>query len=242
MALYQGIIGGGSSPVEDLSPVLLWTNPNPSTAFAGQIVELDLSEYAGVLIEVTRNIDDAVIGTKAYFLKNDTELRSLGCDAYPVTTDGRPAVRRVTVTDTEVNIGNCIYAASGTIQNTACIPYKIYGVKSVLVDTNPILLWTNSNPSADFDAQTISLNLTNYTGVFVDVIGTGSDTVQNTSYFSKNDIDKVVGIFSATGAYTRTVNVNDDGITFGIAKNTNSATTNSRCIPLKIYGTKITLG
>ena len=68
--LYQGIIGGGSSPVEpvDLSPVLLWTNPSPSTEFAAQTVSLDLTEYAGVIIEFHQNNTQSY-GTRTHIKK-----------------------------------------------------------------------------------------------------------------------------------------------------------------------------
>ena len=58
--LYQGIIGGGSSPVEpvDLSPVLLWTNPSPTSEFAAQTVSLDLTEYNGVIVEFNKSTNN----------------------------------------------------------------------------------------------------------------------------------------------------------------------------------------
>lgn len=110
------------------------------------------------------------------------------------------------------------------------------------------LLWTNANFAADFPAQTISLDLSGYSMVYIEFIygygwnfagGKGTTGIfpkgYNRSYFA--------GLYSYYSVW-RSVNVKDTGITFGVAAyNTNSSgsgttNSNSALIPQTIYGIK----
>ena len=123
--LYQGIIGGGSSPVEpaDLSPVLLWTNPNPTENFSNQKISLNLTEYEGVLVEFN-SIVPSPVGTLgcAYFTKNGN-YNQMG--AY-ISSDTGASGRNVVVDDTGVNFNVMLHADQ-------VVPLKIYGVKKYVV-------------------------------------------------------------------------------------------------------------
>ena len=123
--LYQGIIGGGSSPVEpeDLSPVLLWTNPSPENAFTAQTVNLDLTDYAGVLIESTTD----GIGSRNYIKKTETGA----CGTLGSETGGGVA-RAATLSGNNVVFGDAY--ALNTVTNTAAKPIKIYGIKEYVVE------------------------------------------------------------------------------------------------------------
>ena len=128
--LYQGIIGGGSSPVEpvDLSPVLLWTNPSPTTEFAGQTVSLDLTEYAGVIVEFITSAGTNVLGSRLYCKKTDN-YGNLGAG---FVSDNGCARNVLSVNNTGIEFGNALIATSQT--NNLVVPIKIYGVKEYVVE------------------------------------------------------------------------------------------------------------
>lgn len=128
--LYQGIIGGGSSPVEpqDLSPVLLWTNNNIGTPFTAQTVNLDLTDYAGVIVEFNRSAssDAQTFANRSFIKKGETGLG--GGNTVAVTA----ASRNVSCSNTGVTFEG---GYSGTTANdNAVIPTKIYGVKEYVVE------------------------------------------------------------------------------------------------------------
>lgn len=148
--LYQGIIGGGSSPVEpvDLSPVLLWTNPSPGTEFAAQTVSLDLSEYAGVIVEFNANTNTSNYQTctRVFCKKSDPEY--FGGGAVPASG---ALGRTLRITNEGVFFGNGFSAASTT--NGTAIPTKIYGVKEYVVEpvgTQMGVYAIGNNPSEQY--------------------------------------------------------------------------------------------
>ena len=125
--LYQGIIGGGSSPVEpiDLSPVLLWTNPSPASAFEAQTISLDLTEYAGVIVEFYHGDAQQYVSSRVYVKKTDNFSNKFGGG---FVVDAAYAKNILALNDTGIQFDN------GSPNNTACIPYKIYGVKEYVVE------------------------------------------------------------------------------------------------------------
>ena len=135
--LYQGIIGGGSSPVEpqDLSPVLLWTNPNPTNEFAGQTVSLDLTEYAGVIVEFNLTSEDErrrYVASRVYVTREDATKTAFGGGAMLSFGSSSSLQRNVKMNDTGVIFGEGY--ADSTVTPYAMIPYKIYGVKEYVVE------------------------------------------------------------------------------------------------------------
>ena len=124
--LYQGIIGGGSSPVEpvDLSPVLLWTNPSPGSEFEAQTVSLDLTEYSGVIIEFNQTDTRQRLTTRVYAKKTD-DLSIFGCGFIADTAIARNILA--------VNNNGIQFGAVNT-GTEVCIPSKIYGVKEYVVE------------------------------------------------------------------------------------------------------------
>lgn len=125
--LYQGIIGGGSSPVEpvDLSPVLLWTNPSPTTEFTAQTVSLDLTEYAGVIVEFNHGDTRQYVSSRVYVKKTDNFSNKFGGG---FVVDAAYAKNILALNDEGIQFDN------GSPNNTSCIPYKIYGVKEYVVE------------------------------------------------------------------------------------------------------------
>ena len=69
---YHALTGnGGTTPTENLEPVLLWENSNPTAEFAPQTISLDLTDYAGVLVEFNSANDQSILATRSYLSKSD---------------------------------------------------------------------------------------------------------------------------------------------------------------------------
>ena len=108
----------------DIKPVLLWTNPNPTTAFAAQTISLDLSEYKYVVI-VSKNS-----------ISNDPSPRAV--DVFPVLDNYEAGLKikgPSTSTSRTITIsqaGITVTTSTGSPANNFVIPYKIYGIKGEL--------------------------------------------------------------------------------------------------------------
>lgn len=103
------------------------------------------------------------------------------------------------------------------------------------------LLWTNPNPTSNFSAQTITVDLSSYSHIMVD-------------YKTQKDADRLLTAFHCVGfgcmvigtwSYKitqRQCTVNTSSIDFSAAYNVSSygsgSTDNSLLIPYKIYGIK----
>ena len=134
--LYQGIIGGGSSPVEPVEPVLLWTNPSPTSNFGteGQInyVEADLTNYECVIIEYYHNTSDTRTG---FFMNkvSDLPLSANGNQIGLGTSYSGIGVCRPVVKNSDNKLG--FYGAvdgKGT-GLSYCIPVHVYGINGLAV-------------------------------------------------------------------------------------------------------------
>lgn len=106
---------------------LLWTNASPSSEFAAQMITLDLSNYDIVFI----------IG----FMGNDIFCQlplfvSVGSNSRFEYTNGVMRSRRVFTNNNYVQFEDSTTQSTfgsqvTTVVNTACIPYRIYGIKGV---------------------------------------------------------------------------------------------------------------
>ena len=120
---YHALTGNGRT--ENLEPVLLWENSSPTTPFAAQTVSLDLTDYAGVIV----NFYDR--HSRVYVKKDDT-VNAAGYN----TTDTTYA-KDISINDNEVRIGNTyVFGSNGESNNSVLIPYKIYGVKEYIVESS----------------------------------------------------------------------------------------------------------
>ena len=103
------------------------------------------------------------------------------------------------------------------------------------------LLWTNSNPSSEFSAQKINLDLSNYTAIIILGKKNTTDDVKTYSYI---EIGKsgILRIYADEGTYyvERNINVLSDGVEIGGGLNsiTGSDIKNVRAIPTYIFGIK----
>ena len=129
---YHALTGnGGTTPTEDLSPVLLWKNSNPTAEFAPQTISLNLTDYAGVIIEFRLKTDSTKINTRLYAKKNEDVDSIFGAGSYH-TKGNSNAARGVRVTDTGVTFDEGY--GNMTLNNKLCIPITIYGVKDYVVE------------------------------------------------------------------------------------------------------------
>lgn len=94
------------------------------------------------------------------------------------------------------------------------------------------LLWTNSAPTSNFSAQTISLDLSSYDHVIVYVRSKSNLTNDNMQVFPKdNTTYKMASFYEGYNApYLRDITVSNNGVVFGSCTNANST------FPLAIYG------
>ena len=163
---YHALTGnGGSAPVEDLEPLLLWENSNPTAEFAAQTISLDLTNYAGVLIEFNSANDQLFLATKSYLSKSDiikTDYFGAGHKSGTAGAGGR----NYSINDSGVTFTDAYWL--NQISNNAMIPTKIYGVKSYLVEPQiGDLLWHNDNPTAALDNTEINGDYSKYSKILV---------------------------------------------------------------------------
>ena len=124
--------GGGTLPTPEeigaLSMELLWENASPTSAFAAQTVNLDLSAFQMVAVAIADHLYFVPIGGTTRF-------------SYIYNANGEQSiftyVRQVVVSETGVTFGNCYGSsiASGNLKtetsNGSSRPSKIYGIKGV---------------------------------------------------------------------------------------------------------------
>lgn len=106
---------------------------------------------------------------------------------------------------------------------------------------NATLLWTNSSPNSNFNAQTLPLDLSNYKYVVIIAkASTTEDYLYRTSTIVPVGNSEYNQILSITGgSMIRNVKALSTGIEFSNSSYDNSS---SYVIPLKIYGLKSDLG
>lgn len=120
--------------------VLLWTNPNPTSAFAAQTISVDISEYSFVAIEFKthKNVEDFFICLFSTGKKAGAGATVMGGFYNPSTQASANAyTREVDLTaQSAIGFSGSFYASSGTSwQSTASagnelIPSRIWGIKA----------------------------------------------------------------------------------------------------------------
>ena len=104
------------------------------------------------------------------------------------------------------------------------------------------LLWENASPTSAFAAQTVSVDLTNYSFVLVGVKSKSDDNGKSYAILKKGDSSQLL-LTATLKIYWRVTNVQNNGIDFydGTYLNTygsNTITDNNYMIPYRIYGIK----
>lgn len=112
---------------------LLWTNTS-SGSFSARTISLDLSKYDAVKIEFYSQANADPTTAPLEIIVGSTNSVVLFHSLTAAQTNQNVGTRTVSVTATGVTFGDYSYKnwASGTTRttyNTACVPYKIYGIK-----------------------------------------------------------------------------------------------------------------
>lgn len=110
----------------NLGGKLLWTNPNPTSAFAAQTISLNLSEYNFIIVESIAGISLTSISKQTIFNKISDYTTNRYCIGY-TNSDNDGIIRHI------ANISNSGVTFSAgylntSLRNDVCIPVKIYGV------------------------------------------------------------------------------------------------------------------
>lgn len=203
--------------------------------------------------------------TSAKLLKNNTVLGITGnssnmdtssCNAAAaqILSGKKAGVKGNTVTGTMANKAGTTVKASAISQDEDNTYFTIpasgfYDTSSKIYTENSNLgaklLWTNPNPGSKFSGQTIPLDLTNYDGVIIEFnVANSVNSLLTRAYIKKSDGSQylsVGGLYNPSNAKSRgrTVSVSNTGIVLG--NGYTDATDNGACIPIKIYGTNLSL-
>ena len=160
------------------APTLLWTNPSPTSTFSAQTVALlqDASNYDAFIVEMVYG--NGVSDIKSEMVLNDGKAHAIIC---PRNANGSVYAigwRSVTISGTQAVFSGGIYMSttSGNANGQSIpIPWAIYGIqfRGPKGDRGPsgaapVLLWTNTAPTSSFAAQTVAIDLTGYTMVYIE--------------------------------------------------------------------------
>lgn len=111
-----------------LSPTLIWTNPNPTSNFAAQTIEMNLSSYKYIIV-LTNPAPTVTYLPRSSAIIPVTET----CPTNQARTasTGSGLFRNICATGTGITI-SAAYTTSNSAQNDRTIPYKIYGIRGEL--------------------------------------------------------------------------------------------------------------
>ena len=103
-------------------------------------------------------------------------------------------------------------------------------------------LWTNTDPTAAFDAQTISLDLREYEAVLITVRAGRTDGQYWSGFCFKDDSSVFASIssklVSSTDVHSRGAKMTDSGVEFSTGYKGSTSGTNL-AIPIYIFGVNI---
>ena len=233
--MFYHALTGGNTPTGDLSPVLLWENSSPTTAFTAQTISLNLTDYAGVIVEFYYDINNQYVSSRVYAKKTDVFSNKFGAG---FIAENANAINILALNNNGIQFGN---ASPNT---TACIPYKIYGVKEYVVE--PVvgdLLWHNDNPTEALAAKEIAGDYSKYSKIYVECKVSTTVNYESVLILEKNDTYSPGLVNYNTAATTlnyRTMFFSDSNLRIDDGTTINnlgqSRLDNTSCIVTNIYG------
>ena len=119
---------GAASVTPQETPTLLWTNPNPNSAFAAQTVNLDLSEYNSFVFKVRQTYSNSSNYFYEVLTKGKVTLAVPFGSSYPNDS----SARLLTIDDSKIVFASAISTGANTSTNW-CIPIEIYGLKTSIM-------------------------------------------------------------------------------------------------------------
>lgn len=130
MAWIESVTGEGSTE----TPTLLWTNPNPTSSFASQTLNIDLSNYKALIIKNEGSVASVVTSSEQQMSYVDlSETGYVFCSSY-IYGNLVLSFRRVTAhTNSSITFGAGFsldsYNLNVASTNNASVPLEIYGLK-----------------------------------------------------------------------------------------------------------------
>lgn len=126
--------------------------------------------------------------------------------------------------------------------NIKTVNYQsLLGGSNIQIDTkfSPTQLWINTNPTANFAAQIVSLDLSKYVWVMIQFKSNKDDDYLQTDIFQVGTTGRLRSTDNAISR--RVVIVSSTGIEFNggyhlAANGTSFTSSNAYCVPYKIYG------
>lgn len=233
---YHALISKGDTPAEDLSPVLLWENPNVTESFAAQTISLDLTEYAGVIIDFNQGHTSGTmrLGNRSYLKKTDNFSTRIG--AGWVTDSGTAYARNII----RVDDAGVQFSQGSNIEYN--IPIAIYGVKNYIVEPAVgDLLWHNDNPTVALEAKEIAGDYSKYSKICVEYrLSTTVDYKLTLITEKHNTYQSGIMVTEASGSVYRRITFKDSTINITqctkIDSSMATSTVNTSCIITDIYG------
>ena len=112
----------------------LWENPNPTSSFAQQNIELSSSDYDMLLLIYNANVNS---GNQRYLSNVTIKGKSVMLDIseYVGSSPNYIASNRIRygtyIDNTHYSFTDCIVTGNGT-DNTLCVPIAIYGIRTTM--------------------------------------------------------------------------------------------------------------
>ena len=101
MAYIPCKIGGGTE-----KPILLWTNPSPSSSFSAQTLNIDLTGYDYLIFEIKGSGDDTLGFVRDTCFDVSDEFGCI-CGTYGFnSTTFYSAIRRINLTNSSITFSN----------------------------------------------------------------------------------------------------------------------------------------
>lgn len=121
MAYFKARVGGSGGN----EPVLLWTNPNPNSAFSiSQTISINLTDYNYILIESKNRVDKTDNFIFKTIVQKDLNQTRWTCIGGSSDGTGNPLYRNFVI-----NNNNIVF--TGGANASYNVPINIYGIKSV---------------------------------------------------------------------------------------------------------------
>ena len=235
---YHALTGGNGVPA-DLEPVLLWENPDVTANFDAQTISLDLTKYAGVVIDFNRKTTTQKLQTR-FYMKRDDVTNDGAFYACANQTDN--VSRKVSLLDTGVQFYACNDVGTGAASNTNMIPTKIYGIKNYIVEPAVgDLLWHNDNPTEALGSKDIPGDYSKYSKICVEYrLSTTVDYKLTLITEKHNTYQSGIMVTEAGASVYRRITFTDSTINITqctkIDSSMTTSTVNTRCIITNIYG------
>lgn len=114
-------------------PVLLWTNPNPTSTFAAQTVNVDASNYEYLIFKIRADSNASQPYYSYVGIKHDNNKFGIGTNPNANTSVGYGGyIRNYDTSDNVIKISTG-YTTGGTASPRYAIPIEIYGLKKSII-------------------------------------------------------------------------------------------------------------